>query len=749
MSAEYEATEGEQGQKKDGHCPQNDNHSVHAPKASSFALLFLLIVTSAFFAAPFEAIEGELLRGNPAVRPGVTLFAAGALIGIALDSMPPRRITNVLRKSKANLVLCAIIAVALIAPMSIDWLSMLFFNDASQSHGFFGTGPFVYSRNLLWIISPALEILAGYLTVNLLLNTGAIFSMIDSPLRPTMDNPKARVLLCWTVMVWGLLVRQTTAMAYEYAAVPISSLLALIICIAIFALPLIALRALYRSDKPCHLAPSTSFPSLLIGSFSIGVIIWGALVRVAHVSILAHPGFTLLLTATSLFCVFLLTQQTRRIPAETQEDCDGGKAQHETRDRLFQEAGLAPREAEIAQLFADGRTSGEIANQLSIKPATVRSALQRSYKKLGVGNKNEFMSLLNTESKTTPIKTNMSDAPNASAQNDATPETLLPGWAMVLIILVAFACVIPAATDMQTWGAYRPWLYGMALAASAGGMTYITLQLKGGESTNTNDAPFTIITALYLGFAWEETLRLATPYGLRDVTLPFLIVITCVSVTASSNRSILNGYGNRAAAALSVGILTMLACLIWRPSLFAISAYAFCALLYQMSNHSMLNPTHIGACTIAFGLSAIASDVLVNKYGDYIFGNDGFTSPLGGRQSFAMLCFIYAILAGTIAVAACVLLMRSIRAHSLSTNMGASGFDVDGRAWHYLMGCGLNETQASVLLMIAKGANSQQISDTLGYSRGSINGARHVGYTRLRVHDRLGLIELLSQVDSL
>lgn len=749
MSAGFEATDSKRDQQEDERRPQNVNHGAHMTKVGLLALLFLLIVVSAFFAAPFDAIEGEVLRGNPAVRPGVTLFAAGTLIGIALTLMLPRRITNVLRKPKAIPVLCAIIAVALIAPMSIDWLSMLFFNDASQSYGFFGTGPFVYSRNLLWIISPALEMLAGYLTVNLLLNAGAIFSRIDNPLRPAIDSPKARVLLCWTVMAWGLLARQATAMAYEYAAAPISSLLALIICIGIFTLPLIALRKFCHSDQSCHLAPSTSFPSLLIVSFSLGVIIWGALVRVVHVSVLAHPGFTLLLSAALFYCVFLLVRQAERTPACVQEECDDVATLHETRDRLFQEAGLAPREAEIAQLFADGRTSGEIANQLSIKPATVRSALQRSYKKLGVGDKNEFISLLDTEAKATQTKTDTSDTPNVSAQNDATPMTLLPEWAMALIVLIAFACVIPAALDMQAWGAHRPWLYGMALAVSTGGMTYIALRLKDGQSTKTNNTPLTIVAALYLGFAWEETLRLATPYGLRDVTLPFLIVITCASAAASSNRSILNGYGNRAATALSVGILAMLACLMWRPSLFAISACAFCALLYQMSNRSMLNPTCIGACAVSFGLSAIASDVLVNKYGDYIFGNDGFTSPFGGRQSFAMLCFIYAILAGTIAVAACILLMRSMHAHSLTTNMDASGFDVGGRAWHYLMGCGLNETQASVLLMIAKGASSQQISDALGYSRGSINSARHVGYTRLRVRDRLGLVKLLSQVDSL
>lgn len=749
MSTEFEATENKQDQKENDCCLQNDSHNAHMPRANSFALLSLLIVTSAFFAAPFDAIEGELLRGNPAVRPGVTLFAAGTLIGIALDPMLPRRITSVLRKPKAIPVLCAIIAVALIAPMSIDWLSMLLFNDASQSQGFFGTGPFVYSRNILWIISPTLEILAGYLTVNLLLNAGAIFSRIDNPLHPITDSPKARVLLCWTVMVWGLQVRQATAMAYEYAAVPISSLLALIICIGIFALPLIALRALCRSGKLYHLAPGTNFPSLLIGSFSIGVIIWGALVRVAHVSVLAHPGFTLFLTATSSFCTFLLMKQAERIPTGIQEDCDGDATQHETRDRLFQEAGLAPREAEIAQLFADGRTSGEIANQLSIKPATVRSALQRSYKKLGVGNKNEFMSLLDTEAKATQIKTDMSDAPNASAQNDAIPKTLLPGWAMALIVLIAFACVIPAALDMQTWGAHRPWLYSVAFIFVFCGITFMSLLPTSELPGIADDALCATCVAMYFGFSWEETLRLATPYGLADVTSPFLLVIVCMPMVPIVTRQNSNGSGKRIAAMLAVAILALLSYLIWRPGLFVISLSAFCGLIYQAWRRSALDPSYVGALIAIFGLCAIASDILVNKYGDYLIYNDAFTDPYGGRQAFTMLCAVCAIIAGIVAIFACALLTRSIHARSLASNVNKSGFEPNGRVWHYLMGCGLNETQTSVLLMIAKGASSQQISDALGYSRGSINSARRVGYTRLGVRDRLGLVTLLSQVDSL
>lgn len=749
MSVRFEATENKRDQQEDDRHAQNDNHGAHITKAGPLALLFLLIITSAFFAAPFDAMEGTLLLGNPATRPGITLYATGILIGTALNFMPSRRVTNVLRKPKAIPVLCVIIGAALIAPMGIDWLGMIFFSDASQSHGFFGSELFVYIRNLFWIISPVLEILAGYLTSNLLLNEGAVFSGIDKPLHSTMERPKARVLFCWMAIAWGLLARQATAMTYEYAAVPISSLFALIICIGIFALPLIAFRKICRSDQPCHFASSASFPSLLMGSFSIGVIIWGALIRVVHVSTLAHPGFTLLLVAASLSCVLLLIWQAERTIEGIQDDFRDGAALHETRNRLFQEAGLAPREAEIAQLFADGRTSGEIANLLSIKPATVRSALQRAYKKLGVGNKNEFMSLLNSETIATEIKADKPDITDDPAKIDATPKPLPPGWALALIVLVAFACVIPTALDTQAWGAHRPWLYGIALIFVFCGISVMSFLPRNDRRDEVDDVLYAACVAIYLGFAWEETLRLETPYGLADVTSPVLIVIGCMSLASIIARQNSNGNGKRVAITLAVAILALLSCLLWRPSLFVISLCTFCELIYQAWRQSALRPSNVGACIVILGLSAIASDILVNKYGDYIFGNDAWTDPFGGRQAFTMLCVICTIIAGIAAIFACTLLARSIHAHSLASNVNESGLEPDGRVWHYLMGCGLNETQTSVLLMIAKGASSRQISDALGYSRGSINSARHVGYTRLGVRDRLGLVKLLSQVDSL
>ncbi|MCB1929064.1 MAG: helix-turn-helix transcriptional regulator [Rhodocyclaceae bacterium] len=55
---------------------------------------------------------------------------------------------------------------------------------------------------------------------------------------------------------------------------------------------------------------------------------------------------------------------------------------------------LSPREREIARHFADGATHGEIGEQLSIAPTTVRNHIANIYRKLGIGNKIALCELL-------------------------------------------------------------------------------------------------------------------------------------------------------------------------------------------------------------------------------------------------------------------------------------------------------------------------------------------------------------------
>lgn len=64
-----------------------------------------------------------------------------------------------------------------------------------------------------------------------------------------------------------------------------------------------------------------------------------------------------------------------------------------------------------------------------------------------------------------------------------------------------------------------------------------------------------------------------------------------------------------------------------------------------------------------------------------------------------------------------------------------------------LLSNGLSETQADVLLRVASGKSSAQISDELGIAPGTVSSARAMGYRLLGVHSREELVERLSGVD--
>jgi DNA-binding CsgD family transcriptional regulator/transcriptional regulator with GAF, ATPase, and Fis domain len=65
-------------------------------------------------------------------------------------------------------------------------------------------------------------------------------------------------------------------------------------------------------------------------------------------------------------------------------------------------AGLSSREREIATLYAEGKTSKEIADELCISPTTVRNHVATVYRKLQVSNKAELANLTAAASEADP-----------------------------------------------------------------------------------------------------------------------------------------------------------------------------------------------------------------------------------------------------------------------------------------------------------------------------------------------------------
>jgi DNA-binding CsgD family transcriptional regulator len=60
---------------------------------------------------------------------------------------------------------------------------------------------------------------------------------------------------------------------------------------------------------------------------------------------------------------------------------------------------LTPREREILELVAEGRTNAEVAGVLWISPGTVRKHLENAYEKLGVHSRTAAAALLNRRSR--------------------------------------------------------------------------------------------------------------------------------------------------------------------------------------------------------------------------------------------------------------------------------------------------------------------------------------------------------------
>lgn len=61
---------------------------------------------------------------------------------------------------------------------------------------------------------------------------------------------------------------------------------------------------------------------------------------------------------------------------------------------------LSPRELEVARRYASGLSSKEVAQQLGLSPATVRSFLQKIYQKLDIGDKAQLATAINAAGQT-------------------------------------------------------------------------------------------------------------------------------------------------------------------------------------------------------------------------------------------------------------------------------------------------------------------------------------------------------------
>lgn len=194
-------------------------------------------------------------------------------------------------------------------------------------------------------------------------------------------------------------------------------------------------------------------------SFSLGMLCWSCLQRVVDPYEVAS-GYAVA-TAAAVFLVFLIM---RRV-------CFARRGRKKHSEKLLKpsvSAGfksflevsrLSPRETEAVLLCIEGRTSAESAGIMGIKDVTVRSLLQRAYKKIGVASKDELLALAGIS-----VKNAHPSSSGAPLRRNGFDKASYLLWSAVLICF--FVPWVPVTQPL--WGLGRDVLYGIAFGALCG-----------------------------------------------------------------------------------------------------------------------------------------------------------------------------------------------------------------------------------------------------------------------------------------
>lgn len=703
--------------------------------------LLIAVLIVLFLSAPFDVLKDPFVSGNPSVSPLPIAFALGLLMGalLARSSCPKRRFFQMCRSSNRSMVAITLLVVVLLMSfVARDWASVIYYVEASRSLGFFGSNQYVRLMEFERVFGPWFVGAAGALIVVGYLSQGAFSAGADNEQNNSAVHIADRSAL---MLIAGFFIRIGSGNIFASSLpIPESAFLNLSFHFAVFAVATFATRTLPGGN---HVRGRVLDAVWL----ALGVITWGALIRVVPLSwflsgpmpFLAFIAFSLIVAATLLLAWY----SRRALTPESNIDLAHGPKGFSVDDlRLtFEQHGLAPRESQIALLYASGSTSGEIATKLSIKPATVRSALQRSYRKLGVEGKESFLTFVKE------LSSNTAEA--GMEEGSSVGEFAFASYrfrAAVFVVALAIGAIIfvPVCISTEKWGAWRELMYATGLSLALIGAAW-AVNLDWGKEVDSSVVSHMVLFAS-LGFSWEELLRATGPFALPNILGPLEVGIVLCIVPPLLNLERL-AYRRELGVLAGIAAVSTAMAYTLPIGLYLLALLSSIGLLIESIRSGEVVLSQVGLCIMTFGLSAIAADVIVNRFGDMIWGNDGLTQPYGGRAAFVVLCCVAVGVLTALVLVLVFMASRRLRVIGSACGVSCTPLALKERARHLLLGYGLNDTQASVLLLIAEGKSSSDICCELSCSRGTVNSARREGYLRLSIHDRLGLLRLLSKVD--
>ena len=118
---------------------------------------------------------------------------------------------------------------------------------------------------------------------------------------------------------------------------------------------------------------------------------------------------------------------------------------------------ISRRELEVARAYTGGKTYREIADDLNIAPATVRTHINNIYRKLEVSSKIELLHQINSPPESSDLEEN---APKRGAM-----VRLFTGGLSVLAAVVAILYMAPSSPTQTSLAPHLPELHTVALVA--------------------------------------------------------------------------------------------------------------------------------------------------------------------------------------------------------------------------------------------------------------------------------------------
>lgn len=244
-----------------------------------------------------------------------------------------------------------------------------------------------------------------------------------------------------------------TGFEVEIGCVPIA-------CIPLAFVFVFLLCACLCGPRKCLSGHSFLFrlPVAVIGC-SFGILAWSCLGRIAKMSGFVSPqaafGAVAVVVVVALVCGVLTN---RLASSDGYGNSEVSVNEVDARTSRLGSFGLSPRELEASLLLLEGKNSEEAAACMGIKAATVRSLLQRAYKKAGVSNGAGFIAAFGEESVQGRSDSGSTRGPKAEpAKSVVIARSLIAPTAFCFMA----TCFLPSGLSYIGWGIGREFVYGL------------------------------------------------------------------------------------------------------------------------------------------------------------------------------------------------------------------------------------------------------------------------------------------------